>query len=238
MQLWKSQPAQQALGRGRTFNSSRPLLNPPRAAGAATAATDKATVLPRNVDSMVQQAAAAVQRLVQGVGVARVTTCARHPAKLGVCWQLQGWHKPLADFTNVLLDLNCAQHSETHRSSPPTPGLQHRLSSICCAACRGRYCWPLTATLYLCPCRAQAAGGSVRQQLQLLSPDSCSCLLPQPLLCRAQAAGGSVRQQLQLLNPVNEKEVNFMATEAMDYPCRCVLWCGVVWCAVVWCGMV
>lgn len=37
--------------------------------------------------------------------------------------------------------------------------------------------------------------------------------------CRAQV-NGVTRQQLELLNPVNEKEMNFMATEAMDYPCR------------------
>lgn len=37
--------------------------------------------------------------------------------------------------------------------------------------------------------------------------------------CRAQV-NGVTRQQVELLNPVNEKEMNFMATEAMDYPCR------------------
>jgi hypothetical protein len=41
---------------------------------------------------------------------------------------------------------------------------------------------------------------------------------------RAQASGAA-RQIVELLNPVNEKEVDFMATDAMDYPCRCAAWC-------------
>jgi hypothetical protein len=43
---------------------------------------------------------------------------------------------------------------------------------------------------------------------------------------RASAAGGR-RQIIELLNPVNEKVINFMATDAMDYPCRWV--CVVTW---------
>jgi hypothetical protein len=34
----------------------------------------------------------------------------------------------------------------------------------------------------------------------------------------AQAAGCN-RQLLEMLNPVNEKAVNFLSTEAIDYPC-------------------
>ncbi len=36
---------------------------------------------------------------------------------------------------------------------------------------------------------------------------------------RSAAADGKKRQTVQFLNPINEKSLNFMAVEAMDYPC-------------------
>lgn len=36
---------------------------------------------------------------------------------------------------------------------------------------------------------------------------------------RSAAADGKKRQTVQFLNPINEKALNFMAVDAMDYPC-------------------
>lgn len=34
------------------------------------------------------------------------------------------------------------------------------------------------------------------------------------------SAASRFRQHVEFLNPVNEKAINFLSTEAMDYPCR------------------
>jgi hypothetical protein len=76
-----------------------------------------------------------------------------------------------------------------------------------------------------CRCVCCAASGNLSHK-QLMQLRRAHSLHMQTLLsvrvcpCRAQAAGFN-KQLVQLLNPVNEKEVNFLATEAMDYPCRC-----------------
>lgn len=170
MQLWKSQRVQQASGCGRTLScssrSSRLVISP-RAAGAAAAATDKETVLPRDVESMVQQAAAAVQRSVQGAGGRGLTSSAQHckAGRVLLDRQVQGWDEPLADSTTALLDPR-SRHSETQvPTSTPTSKERTTVSAAAPAAApvgaaAAAICSPIPLQgpvwCWLCPAAAAA----------------------------------------------------------------------------------